>query len=586
MPGTPFLHSLIASANVSSSKPKFSDVANMADIQLLDQAESDPRESARMAQMLRVFQRMYLKVSQGLSPGVAQQSWTSDDSVPSAVVNGKPTSSVAAPLDATFPSLPKPNGPRIGLLRQKDADRDRSRTPQACETCRERKTKCSGTRPRCNRCLARGGDCVYVLDHKANRAQLRKLQAASGLLPKGLRPVRKEASAQRKPSPSTLFRLLKSAGFLGAGNGQSEPGPSQTQPLMAVPQPADDSFEFMNLSSTHPDAGSDVLANMSWSAPNASLTHQAPVQPSSIPTAEDSFSFMEMNSDVNAAFAFLTNEENNVVRGTANGWNPTPVNVMPQSSQPAFDSLTLPPAVFSQPVTLGAPTTMLPMSATPAMSRSSAYSTSSTSSTGISPLPTPVDDEMMIDIFAPHILSSLGAPEDILSNMPSSDSELERELERELALVFGKGQKGAAAKFGKDLAQPACPVPARCGPDGVPLPVVALPGRSFPETDVHGMFFDERQFSAFNISVSPRPATPTHDDEPPRAYARWNEHCRKTRAKAAAGVVDEDDDELSIIAEAEEPSQELSEELEIKEGELEKLFVELFGEDLPEDFEN
>ncbi|KIY50728.1 hypothetical protein FISHEDRAFT_71052 [Fistulina hepatica ATCC 64428] len=40
----------------------------------------------------------------------------------------------------------------------------RQRTTQACEKCRERKTKCSGDRPVCRRCTARGLTCVYAKD--------------------------------------------------------------------------------------------------------------------------------------------------------------------------------------------------------------------------------------------------------------------------------------------------------------------------------------------------------------------------------------------------------------------------------------
>ncbi|KAK7467522.1 hypothetical protein VKT23_004575 [Stygiomarasmius scandens] len=43
----------------------------------------------------------------------------------------------------------------------------RTRTALACEKCRERKTKCSGEHPTCQRCKARGLICVYgIRDHK------------------------------------------------------------------------------------------------------------------------------------------------------------------------------------------------------------------------------------------------------------------------------------------------------------------------------------------------------------------------------------------------------------------------------------
>ncbi|KAL5532830.1 hypothetical protein ACEPAF_4604 [Sanghuangporus sanghuang] len=40
----------------------------------------------------------------------------------------------------------------------------RQRTAQACEKCRDRKTKCSGTKPTCKRCADRGLQCVWAPD--------------------------------------------------------------------------------------------------------------------------------------------------------------------------------------------------------------------------------------------------------------------------------------------------------------------------------------------------------------------------------------------------------------------------------------
>ena len=38
-----------------------------------------------------------------------------------------------------------------------------SRTPQACGTCRRRKTKCDGIRPRCKRCRSKNVPCVWSI---------------------------------------------------------------------------------------------------------------------------------------------------------------------------------------------------------------------------------------------------------------------------------------------------------------------------------------------------------------------------------------------------------------------------------------
>ncbi|KAL5344147.1 hypothetical protein BJX70DRAFT_385320 [Aspergillus crustosus] len=40
--------------------------------------------------------------------------------------------------------------------------RRRTRNIQACNTCRERRTKCDGQRPQCSFCLERGKDCLYL----------------------------------------------------------------------------------------------------------------------------------------------------------------------------------------------------------------------------------------------------------------------------------------------------------------------------------------------------------------------------------------------------------------------------------------
>ncbi|GBE81716.1 hypothetical protein SCP_0400870 [Sparassis crispa] len=71
-----------------------------------------------------------------------------------------------------LPPQATPSGKRIGWIRSLVPER--LRTPQACERCRERKTKCTGTRPTCKRCLKSGAVCVYVLDHKNNRIKAKK----------------------------------------------------------------------------------------------------------------------------------------------------------------------------------------------------------------------------------------------------------------------------------------------------------------------------------------------------------------------------------------------------------------------------
>lgn len=60
--------------------------------------------------------------------------------------------------------LPRP--PRIGVS-------------VACETCRRRKTRCNGNRPRCAKCDTNGIPCTYALPLKDHdlRQQIRSLEA-------------------------------------------------------------------------------------------------------------------------------------------------------------------------------------------------------------------------------------------------------------------------------------------------------------------------------------------------------------------------------------------------------------------------
>ncbi|KAJ8481261.1 hypothetical protein ONZ51_g6105 [Trametes cubensis] len=61
-------------------------------------------------------------------------------------------------------SLPGPDGACI-FLRSPTPLKNR-RTQRACNKCRQRKAKCSGARPACSRCVARGYSCEYAEDEK------------------------------------------------------------------------------------------------------------------------------------------------------------------------------------------------------------------------------------------------------------------------------------------------------------------------------------------------------------------------------------------------------------------------------------
>ncbi|TRM59261.1 hypothetical protein BD626DRAFT_508752 [Schizophyllum amplum] len=77
----------------------------------------------------------------------------------------------------------------------------RQRTAQACEKCRERKAKCSGGRPVCERCAKRGLICHYA--QTGNRRHLPQLQVKLPAQPRSsselLTPAKGRPKMQRKP---------------------------------------------------------------------------------------------------------------------------------------------------------------------------------------------------------------------------------------------------------------------------------------------------------------------------------------------------------------------------------------------------
>ncbi|PIL28245.1 transcription factor [Ganoderma sinense ZZ0214-1] len=78
-------------------------------------------------------------------------------------------------------TLPGPEGACI-FLRSPTPLKNR-RTQKACNKCRQRKAKCSGSRPACTRCIARGYVCEYVEEEKRttpqNAARTRRQRAHS-----------------------------------------------------------------------------------------------------------------------------------------------------------------------------------------------------------------------------------------------------------------------------------------------------------------------------------------------------------------------------------------------------------------------
>ncbi|KAF8120183.1 hypothetical protein K438DRAFT_1900145 [Mycena galopus ATCC 62051] len=79
----------------------------------------------------------------------------------------------------------------------------RQRTTQACDKCRDRKTKCSGDHPNCKRCTARGLICHYSERERVrgpSKARLRNAMSSSSL------DLRFEAEAHDLPQSPTYPR--------------------------------------------------------------------------------------------------------------------------------------------------------------------------------------------------------------------------------------------------------------------------------------------------------------------------------------------------------------------------------------------
>lgn len=101
-----------------------------------------------------------------------------------------------------------------------------------------RTAQCDGARPSCERCTNLGVKCGYVLDHKAVRTQLRKLQK-EGLLPESIPLGRGNFKSHSAPDPSMAVpiplavtlscpaRMVAPEGLPGAGfPGQTADGAS------------------------------------------------------------------------------------------------------------------------------------------------------------------------------------------------------------------------------------------------------------------------------------------------------------------------------------------------------------------------
>ncbi|KAG8929129.1 hypothetical protein FRC02_005966 [Tulasnella sp. 418] len=99
-----------------------------------------------------------------------------------------------------------------GLFLRSPTPTKRQRTSQACEKCRERKAKCNGARPTCQRCAARGLPCEYAKERRLRGpSKVPNIQST-------------QSSHQRtssSPARSTLSKSSSTYTLVSAGTGQA-----------------------------------------------------------------------------------------------------------------------------------------------------------------------------------------------------------------------------------------------------------------------------------------------------------------------------------------------------------------------------
>ncbi|TFY76382.1 hypothetical protein EWM64_g7633 [Hericium alpestre] len=129
-----------------------------------------------------------------MSLPMSSNTWThpmaSMDSIPYHDTSGSPTVDNPYRPNDTGIISPQTDEPTAGLApsapttsattatRNSTSATSRQRTFQACDKCRDRKTKCSGAKPVCERCVARGLICHYTVS-KASSSRKRSISYSS-----------------------------------------------------------------------------------------------------------------------------------------------------------------------------------------------------------------------------------------------------------------------------------------------------------------------------------------------------------------------------------------------------------------------
>ncbi|PPQ93252.1 hypothetical protein CVT25_015250 [Psilocybe cyanescens] len=111
-----------------------------------------------------------------------------------------PTGTSPGSQEGSKSRTPSPKSPSHQLQSVKPQS-SRQRTSQACDKCRERKTKCSGHRPVCLRCTNRGLICEYSMRESRSRTPARPRVAVRPETPQV------EHTGQGRPTPAHHSRI-------------------------------------------------------------------------------------------------------------------------------------------------------------------------------------------------------------------------------------------------------------------------------------------------------------------------------------------------------------------------------------------
>ncbi|KAF8709325.1 GAL4-like Zn(II)2Cys6 (or C6 zinc) binuclear cluster DNA-binding domain, partial [Rhizoctonia solani] len=132
----------------------------------------------------------------------------------------------------------------------------RQRTNQACEKCRERKAKCNGARPTCQRCAARGHICEYAKERRMrgpNKTGRRGSQA----------DIEDPIDSPGRPATSLDLDVSETTGHRDESPASSRPGSRRSSSEVAQGEPGSLSASKSTSGSPEPQLRSGASAPIS-----------------------------------------------------------------------------------------------------------------------------------------------------------------------------------------------------------------------------------------------------------------------------------------------------------------------------------